>query len=105
MRGTMTKAALLGAAFAAASAGAAPAQTAADFYKGKTVQFMVGYGPSGGFDAYTRAAARFMGKHIPGNPNVIVQKSKIDLLEDRVVTGMLVESGRDVTVGAVKGRT
>lgn len=73
MRGTMTKAALLGAAFAAASAGAAPAQTAADFYKGKTVQFMVGYGPSGGFDAYTRAAARFMGKHIPGNPNVIVQ--------------------------------
>lgn len=33
---------------------------------------MVGYAPSGGFDAYTRAAARYMGKHIPGNPTVIV---------------------------------
>ncbi len=51
----------------------AQAQSAADFYKGKTVQFGVGYEPSGGFDAYTRAAARFIGKHIPGNPTVIVQ--------------------------------
>lgn len=48
------------------------AQSPAEFYRGKTVQFMVGYPPSGGFDAYTRAAARYMGKHIPGNPNVIV---------------------------------
>ena len=55
-------------------AGVTPAmsQSPADFYRGKTVQFMVGYPPSGGFDAYTRAAARYMGKHIPGNPNVIV---------------------------------
>ncbi len=51
----------------------AAAQSPADFYKGKTVQFGVGYEPSGGFDAYTRAAARFIGKHIPGNPTVIVQ--------------------------------
>lgn len=50
----------------------AAAQSPADFYRGKTVQFMVGYPPSGGFDAYTRAAARFIGKHIPGNPTVIV---------------------------------
>ncbi len=49
------------------------AQSVADFYKGQTVQFGVGYAPSGGFDAYTRAAARFIGKHIPGNPTVIVQ--------------------------------
>ncbi len=48
------------------------AQSATDFYKGKTVSFGVGYEPSGGFDAYTRAAARYIGKHIPGNPNVIV---------------------------------
>lgn len=73
MRGNFTRAIALAAAVAAVPAGAAQAQSAADFYKGKTVQFMVGYGPSGGFDAYTRAAARFMGKHIPGNPNVIVQ--------------------------------
>lgn len=51
---------------------AAIAQPAADFYRGKTVQFGVGYPPSGGFDTYTRAAARYMGKHIPGNPTVVV---------------------------------
>ena len=50
----------------------AAAQSPADFYRGKTVQFIVGYPPSGGFDAYTRAAARFIGKHIPGQPTVIV---------------------------------
>ncbi len=59
--------------FAVVCTATARAQSAADFYKGKTIQFMVGYGPSGGFDAYTRVAARFIGKHIPGNPNVIVQ--------------------------------
>ena len=73
MQGTITKTLAAATAFAAISTGAAMAQSAADFYKGKTVQFMVGYGPSGGFDAYTRVAARFIGKHIPGNPNVIVQ--------------------------------
>ncbi|HEY4135182.1 MAG TPA: hypothetical protein VGO34_08190 [Alphaproteobacteria bacterium] len=50
----------------------ATAQSPAEFYKGKTVQFGVGYEPSGGFDAYTRLAARFIGKHIPGSPTVIV---------------------------------
>ena len=73
MQGTLTRTVAAATAFAAISSGAATAQSAADFYKGKTVQFMVGYGPSGGFDAYTRVAARFIGKHIPGNPNVIVQ--------------------------------
>lgn len=73
MRGKITGSIALAAAAFALTAGSAAAQSAAEFYKGKVVQFMVGYGPSGGFDAYTRAAARFMGKHIPGNPNVIVQ--------------------------------
>ncbi len=50
----------------------ARAQTVEEFYRGKTIQFMVGYPPSGAFDAYTRVAARFIGKHIPGNPTVIV---------------------------------
>lgn len=65
-------AALAIAIVAATDIASAAAQSAADFYRGKTVQFMVGYAPSGGFDAYTRAAARYMGKHIPGNPNLIV---------------------------------
>lgn len=62
------------AVFAAASVVSvqAYAQTPEEFYRGKTVQFLVGYPPSGAFDAYTRVAARFIGKHIPGNPTVIV---------------------------------
>jgi tripartite-type tricarboxylate transporter receptor subunit TctC len=50
----------------------ATAQAVSEFYRGKTVQFGVGYPPSGGLDAYTRAAARYMGKYIPGKPTVIV---------------------------------
>ena len=44
----------------------------ARFYQGKTVRFIVGFAPGGGFDTYTRTIARHFGKHIPGNPAVIV---------------------------------
>ena len=44
-----------------------------DFYKGKTIRVIVGGSAGGGFDIYTRAMARHMGKHIPGNPNLIVE--------------------------------
>ena len=44
-----------------------------DFYKGKTVTVIVGFGPGGGFDLYARAFARFLPDHIPGHPTVIVQ--------------------------------
>lgn len=47
--------------------------SAEDFYKGKTIRFVVGYAPGGGYDTYTRAAVRFIGKYIPGNPTPIVQ--------------------------------
>ena len=45
----------------------------ADFYKGKTINVVVGYGPSGGYDVYTRLLARHMSRHIPGNPAIVVQ--------------------------------
>jgi tripartite-type tricarboxylate transporter receptor subunit TctC len=45
----------------------------ADFYRGKTVNIVVGYGPGGGYDLFARLLARFMGAHIPGNPSVVVQ--------------------------------
>jgi tripartite-type tricarboxylate transporter receptor subunit TctC len=45
----------------------------ADFYKGKQVQLIVGYGTGGGYDVYGRVIARHIGKHIPGNPTVVVQ--------------------------------
>ncbi len=44
-----------------------------DFYKGKTIRFVVGFSPGGGFDLYTRLIARHFGKHVAGNPGVIVQ--------------------------------
>jgi len=44
-----------------------------EFYKGKTILFIVSYGPGGGYDNYTRAVARHIGKYIPGNPTPIVQ--------------------------------
>ena len=52
---------------------AAMAQSVADFYKGKTVFLIVGSGVGGGYNVYTRALARYWGRHIPGNPSLVVQ--------------------------------
>jgi tripartite-type tricarboxylate transporter receptor subunit TctC len=60
-------------ALALPAALAAPAHAQADFYQGKTVNIVVGFSPGGGYDVNGRAVARHIGKHIPGNPNVIVQ--------------------------------
>jgi tripartite-type tricarboxylate transporter receptor subunit TctC len=43
------------------------------YYRGKTVTFLVGAPPGGGFDTMTRIVARHLGRHIPGNPIVVVQ--------------------------------
>lgn len=42
------------------------------FFEGKTVRIIVGLSAGGGYDIYTRTIARHFGKHIPGNPTVIV---------------------------------
>jgi tripartite-type tricarboxylate transporter receptor subunit TctC len=54
-------------------AGSAAADEVADFYKGKTVTINVGYGAGGGYDTTARFWSKHLGKHIPGQPNVIVQ--------------------------------
>jgi tripartite-type tricarboxylate transporter receptor subunit TctC len=51
----------------------ASAQDAAEFYKGKTVRLVVGIGVGSGYDINARLLARHMSKHIPGNPQIIVQ--------------------------------
>ena len=64
------------AAFVAASCLAAPAAVAdpvADFYKDKRVRMVIGYTTGGGYDSYARVLARFMGKHIPGQPLIVAQ--------------------------------
>ncbi|MPZ37938.1 MAG: hypothetical protein GEU95_07710 [Rhizobiales bacterium] len=57
----------------ALGAHAASAQSAPDFYKGKTIHVIVGFGVGGGYDLYARALSRYLGKHLPGHPNVVVQ--------------------------------
>jgi tripartite-type tricarboxylate transporter receptor subunit TctC len=44
-----------------------------DFYRGKRVTLVIGYGTGGGYDTYARLFARFVGEHIPGKPTVIAQ--------------------------------
>lgn len=50
----------------------ARAQTPAQFYKGKTFTVLVGIEQGTGYDLYGRTLARHIGRHIPGNPAVIV---------------------------------
>ncbi len=51
----------------------AMAQSVADFYRGKNLNLIVGYSAGGGYDTYSRILARHLGKHIPGNPSIVVQ--------------------------------
>ena len=72
--GTSLRAALgLAAMIGTAVGGTAQAQSPAEFFKGRTVTLNVGFGPGGGYDLNTRMVARYLGRHIPGNPSVIVQ--------------------------------
>lgn len=64
---------LFAAAVIALSGAAAHAETVAEFYKSKPITILVGYGTGGGYDVYARTIARHFGKHVPGNPNLIVQ--------------------------------
>jgi len=54
---------------------AAHAQSVAEFYRGRTVTLTVGYSTGGGYDTYARILARHMGKHVPGNPTIVVQNA------------------------------
>jgi len=47
--------------------------SAASFFEGKTIRIIVGTTAGGGFDTYSRAISRHWGRHIPGNPTVIVE--------------------------------
>ena len=60
----------MAATFAAQPSGA---QSVADFYKGRQVGVLIGFGPGGANDAWARSLARHMGKHIPGNPTLVPQ--------------------------------
>jgi tripartite-type tricarboxylate transporter receptor subunit TctC len=44
----------------------------AQFYKGRTITIVAASSPGGGYDLYARLIARVLGRHIPGNPSVVV---------------------------------
>ena len=50
----------------------APAQSVSDFYKGKRINLYVSSTPGGGYDFYARTLAKHFGRHVPGNPMVVV---------------------------------
>lgn len=70
-----TRSALLLATALVGFVAAPPVARADDFYKGKTVTFLVGFTTGGGFDRNTRVVAAHIAKHIPGNPTIIVQNA------------------------------
>ena len=50
-----------------------PPASAADYYERKTIDFIVGGEIGGGIDIYSRVVARHLGRHIPGNPGIVVR--------------------------------
>ncbi|MPY70009.1 MAG: hypothetical protein GEU92_07975 [Alphaproteobacteria bacterium] len=73
---TLTRLSMAAATVAALALGAASgarADAAEDFFKGKNLTIIVGYGESGGYAVYCRQLTAYFGKHIPGNPNVVCQ--------------------------------
>src|SRR5262249_19192711 len=53
----------------------AQAQSMADFYRGRTITLSVGLTAGGGYDLHARVLARHLGRHIPGNPAIVVKNA------------------------------
>jgi tripartite-type tricarboxylate transporter receptor subunit TctC len=64
---------LVGAAVLAINASARAQEDVAAFYRGRQLRLIVGTGAGGGYDLFARAVARHIGRHIAGNPTLIVQ--------------------------------
>jgi tripartite-type tricarboxylate transporter receptor subunit TctC len=69
----MNRVGALAAACIVSAAGSSVADPVADFYKGRTVAMLVASGPGGGYDLYARTLVRHYPRHIPGNPNIVIQ--------------------------------
>ena len=74
MRGTIALRSLgLGALSLVISTVPAFAQSVEQFYRGRTVNLIVGFNPGGAYDPYARPVARHLPKHLPGAPNGVVK--------------------------------
>jgi tripartite-type tricarboxylate transporter receptor subunit TctC len=63
----------IGALIALASAVPAHAQSVEEFYRNRAVTILVGFTAGGGYDLYARLLGRHIGRHVPGNPTIVVQ--------------------------------
>jgi len=81
----------------------APAPAQDQFFKGKMVRVIVGFSPGGGFDVYSRTIARHIGRHIPGNPTVIVENmtGAGSLIAANHVSKVAIPDG--LTIGNING--
>ena len=64
---------MLGAALAAGLPQMAFAQSDEQSFQGKVINLYIGFAPGGTYDYFGRMVARYIGKHIPGNPTVVAQ--------------------------------
>jgi tripartite-type tricarboxylate transporter receptor subunit TctC len=64
---------LAGFAMLAVGAGTASADPIVEFYKGKSINWILSAGAGGGYATYAHAFAPYFSKHIPGNPNIVIQ--------------------------------
>jgi len=71
MRANAPAACVLAMSLSGLSIVAAAADPVADFYKGKTISMVISSGAGGGYDTLARTVARHIGKHVPGNPNLV----------------------------------
>src|SRR3981081_1355068 len=69
----MRKFTLAFSAFCLLIASPAAAQTVEQFYRGRSINFLVASAPGGVNDLMARLISRHMGKHIPGNPTLVAQ--------------------------------
>jgi len=72
--GSVAARSLLAAAAFVTAAVPVRAETIADFYKGRSMPLVIGFSVGGGYDAYARLLARYIGKHIPGEPSIVPQQ-------------------------------
>jgi tripartite-type tricarboxylate transporter receptor subunit TctC len=64
---------IIGLVALAALAQPAAAESVADFYRGRNVTVVIGFSVGGGYDLYARLLSRHLGRHIPGEPNIVPQ--------------------------------
>src|SRR6478735_3034774 len=72
--------------------------SAEDFYAGKQITLIVGSGVGGGYDLQARLTARHLGKHIPGNPTILVQNVPSRIAAANMMFGTAMKDGTTIAL-------